>query len=129
MFGSAVGSAGDSLADIERRMHQLERRIEQLGGSAAGIARGRIDEATQLADRVAETVTAALAGVIERLRSGARDLSAAGIGGTGRQLGHEVAQASGAAVRRVSHEIERHPLAALAVAVGVGILIGMGSRR
>ena len=42
------------------------------------------------------------------------------------RLGHETSRLGGDALRRVTTEIERRPLVTVALAVGVGLLIGLG---
>jgi ElaB/YqjD/DUF883 family membrane-anchored ribosome-binding protein len=108
------------MGDIERRLRtlerQLERQLERLGERTSGAA--------QAADRVGEGIASALTSIAERFRGGASSVSdeAARIGNEAAELGNE-------ALRRASREVERHPLVVLAVAVGVGILIGLASHR
>jgi ElaB/YqjD/DUF883 family membrane-anchored ribosome-binding protein len=45
------------------------------------------------------------------------------------KMGNEAAKLGNDALRRLSSEVEHRPLVTLAVAVGVGILIGVASRR
>jgi ElaB/YqjD/DUF883 family membrane-anchored ribosome-binding protein len=45
------------------------------------------------------------------------------------RMGNEAAKLGNDALRRLSREVEHRPLVTLAVAVGVGILIGVASRR
>ena len=45
------------------------------------------------------------------------------------KMGNEAAKLGNDALRRLSREVEHRPLVTLAVAVGVGILIGVASRR
>jgi hypothetical protein len=44
-------------------------------------------------------------------------------------IGKDAAKLGSSALKGLSHETERHPFFALAVAVGVGVLIGMVSRN
>src|SRR5262249_16420 len=69
-------------------------------------------------------VASALNGMAERLRGGAnsmRDEAA--------KIGSQAAKLSNDALRRLSDEVEHRPLVTLAVAVGVGILVGLASHR
>ena len=45
------------------------------------------------------------------------------------KLGNEAAKLGNDALRRLSREVEHRPLVTLAVAVGVGILVGLISQR
>ena len=109
------------IGDIERRLRtlerQLERQLERLGErTTAGAA--------QAADRVGEGIASALTSIAERFRGGASSASDEAV-----RIGNEEAELGNEALRRVSREVERHPLVVLAVAVGVGILIGLASHR
>src|SRR5262249_25940113 len=105
------------IGEFDQRLRALERRLERAGGRSAA-------SAAQAADRVGETVASALNGMAERLRGGAhsmRDEAA--------KIGSEAAKLSNDALRRLSDEVEHRPLVTLAVAVGVGILVGLASHR
>jgi ElaB/YqjD/DUF883 family membrane-anchored ribosome-binding protein len=103
------------IGDIEERLRALERRLQAVGGrSAAG--------ATQAVDHVGEVIASTLSSVAEILR------------GRGNLMGHDVAKIGGEAaklgdraLRRLTNEVEHRPLITLAVAVGVGILVGLAS--
>jgi ElaB/YqjD/DUF883 family membrane-anchored ribosome-binding protein len=103
------------LGDIERRLRALERNLERMGGRASA-------GATQVADRMGETIASALSNVAERVRDGAGSM-----GDEVARFGGEAAKLGNTAVRRLSDEVERHPLITLGVAVGVGILVGLAS--
>jgi ElaB/YqjD/DUF883 family membrane-anchored ribosome-binding protein len=115
-------------AEVERRMQRLEQRLDQLGGMASRTARSGVTTAAQATDRVGEAVVAALGDLVDRFRGGAR-----GVGGEAARFGQDAARFSqeatklgGQALRRVSTEVERRPLLTVAIAVGVGLLIGLG---
>jgi ElaB/YqjD/DUF883 family membrane-anchored ribosome-binding protein len=102
-------------ADITRRIATLEGRLKRIGR--------RVPVADM--DNVGEAVAAALGGIAERFRS-----SAGSIGEETANLGNEAVKLGSDAWRRVAREVEHRPLVTLAVAVGVGILVGLaGSRR
>jgi ElaB/YqjD/DUF883 family membrane-anchored ribosome-binding protein len=102
-------------ADITRRIAAIEDRLKRAGK--------RVPVADP--DSVGEAVAAALGGIAERFRSGAGS-----IGEETANLGDEALQLGNDAWRRVAREVEHRPLVTLAVAVGVGILVGLaGSRR
>ena len=105
------------IGEFDQRLRALERRLERAGSRSAA-------SAAHAADRVGETVASALNGMAERLRGGAnsmRDEAA--------KIGSEAAKLSNDALRRLSDEVEHRPLVTLAVAVGVGILVGLASHR
>jgi ElaB/YqjD/DUF883 family membrane-anchored ribosome-binding protein len=49
--------------------------------------------------------------------------------GDAAKIGNEAARLGNDALRRLSKEVEQRPLVLLGVAVGVGILVGLVSRR
>jgi ElaB/YqjD/DUF883 family membrane-anchored ribosome-binding protein len=122
MLGSLGYSRTRSADEIERRLRAIERRLERAGNRASA-------GASQTADQVSELIASALSSTAERFRGGANVLGdeAARIGS---KLGDEAARLGDDALRRLSKEVVRRPLVTLAVAVGIGLLIGIsGSRR
>ena len=105
------------IGEIDQRLRALERQLERVGSRSAA-------SAVQAADRVGETIASALNGMAERLRGGASSVrdEAAKIGGEAAKLGND-------ALRRLSDEVEHRPLVTLAIAVGVGILVGLASHH
>jgi len=103
--------------EIDQRLRALERQLERVGRRSAA-------SAAQAAEGVGETVASALNGMAERLRGGANSMrdEAAKIGSEAAKLGND-------ALRRLSNEVEHRPLVTLAVAVGVGLLVGLASQR
>jgi ElaB/YqjD/DUF883 family membrane-anchored ribosome-binding protein len=107
-----------TIGDINRRLRSLEQRIDR----ASNRASTRAADAT---DNVSDAIASALAGIATRFRGdgGAISEEAARVGTAAAKLGGE-------ALQRLSKEAERRPLVMLAVAVGVGILVGLvGHRR
>jgi ElaB/YqjD/DUF883 family membrane-anchored ribosome-binding protein len=70
-----------------------------------------------------EAVASALSSWAERFRHGASSL-----GDQSAAFGKDTARYGTAALSHISKETEEHPLIAIAVALGVGILIGMATR-
>jgi len=103
--------------EIERRLRSLEQRVERAG--SRGLAR-----AAAPADQVGEAVASVLSGIAERFRGGANSM-----GDEASKLGNEAAKLGNEAMHRLSKEIAHRPLVTLAVAVGVGLLVGFASRR
>src|SRR5262249_51178326 len=120
-ISAEIGEFDQRLRALERRPAAARRRLACGAAQAAGRSAA---SAAQAADRVGETVASALNGMDERLRGGAnsmRDEAA--------KIGSEAAKLSNDALRRLSDEVEHRPLVTLAVAVGVGILVGLASHR
>lgn len=115
MLGLSRSSRANG-SDVERRLRLLEQRLVHAG--TRNRTRGAVP------DQIGETVASVLDGIAERFRGGASSLSdeASKFGGEAAELGNE-------AVRRVTKEVADRPLAALAVAIGAGLLVGLASRR
>jgi ElaB/YqjD/DUF883 family membrane-anchored ribosome-binding protein len=118
------GRSSYEIAEIERRMQLLERRLDRLRNSASRTAVQGFDRAVQATDRVSDAVIAALGDVIDRFRGSTR-----GISSEAARFGQDASRLGGEALRRVSSEIERRPLMMVAIAAGIGILIGLSGRR
>jgi ElaB/YqjD/DUF883 family membrane-anchored ribosome-binding protein len=119
MFGQSGHSRAifADIGEIDRRLRALEHRLERVGGRASA-------SAVQAADHVGETVASALSSMADRLRGGVDSM-----GGEAARFRGEAAKLGNDALRRLSHEVERRPLVTLAVAVGVGLLVGLASHR
>jgi hypothetical protein len=101
------------VGDIERRLRSLEQGLASMGVRLpTSDARGGLSDA----------VVTAMSGWADRLRR-----RASALGGQ-TTIGTDAAGLGGSALNRVSSETAAHPFFALAVAVGVGVLIGMASR-
>ena len=103
--------------EIERHLRALEKRLNIAGARASTGAR---DAAENLGDAIASALT----GWADRFRQGANT-----VGDQSAALGKGAAKLGTVAVNRIADETGRRPLFALAVAVGVGILIGMALRN
>jgi ElaB/YqjD/DUF883 family membrane-anchored ribosome-binding protein len=112
------------VGEIEQRLRSLEKILEKIGARTSTNAR---DTAEGLGDAIAS----ALFGWADRFRRSASSVGdqSASIGRDAAQYGAKFGAKLGrSAMTKVSDETERHPLFALAVAVGVGVLIGMVSK-
>jgi ElaB/YqjD/DUF883 family membrane-anchored ribosome-binding protein len=105
------------VGEIERRLRSLEKNLEKIGVSTSANAK---NTAASLVDAIAS----GLVGWADRFRQGARSF-----GDQSAAMGKDAAKLGSSALKGLSHETERHPFFALAVAVGVGVLIGMVSRN
>jgi ElaB/YqjD/DUF883 family membrane-anchored ribosome-binding protein len=110
-----VRSVSSGVGDIERRLRVLQNGIEKLGSQASS-------EARDTADGLTEAVASALCGWADRFRQGATSL-----GDQSAAFGKDAARYGTAALSQISKEAEQRPLMAIAVALGVGILIGIAA--
>jgi ElaB/YqjD/DUF883 family membrane-anchored ribosome-binding protein len=101
------------VGDIERRLRILQNGIEKLGTRASSNAR-------DTTDGLGEAVASALSSWADRFRQGASSL-----GDQSATFGKDAARYGTATLSQISKETEQRPLVAIAVALGVGILIGM----
>ena len=117
--------------EVERRVQQLEQRLDRLGHLASRTAASGVASAAQATDRMSDVLVTALGELVDRFRGGARTVSgeAARFGQDAARFGQEASKLGGQALRRVSAEVERRPLMMIAIAIGVGVLIGWGGRR
>ena len=104
------------VGDIERRLQALQRGIEKLGTRVSSNARDS-------AEGLSEAVASALSNWADRFREGANSL-----GDQSAAFGKDAARYGTAALSQISKETEQRPLVAIAVALGIGILIGMATR-
>jgi len=109
-------------ADIDRRMQQLERRFDGLGSAASRTVSSGFANAAQATDRVGDALVGALSELVDRFRGGARSVGAS-------RFGQEAGKLSSDALRRLTTEVEHRPLVMLAVAAGIGLLVGLAGRR
>jgi ElaB/YqjD/DUF883 family membrane-anchored ribosome-binding protein len=120
------------IGEIDRRLRALERTLTRAGGRAS-------TNAGQAADRLGESVAAALGSIAERFRNGAGSMGdeAEKFGSEAARLGAKYGNEAlrlgtrygNDAMHRLADEVEHRPLVTLAVAVGVGILVGLVSHR
>ena len=103
------------VGDIERRLQTLQNGLEKLRARSTANAR-------DTADSLSDALSSALSGWSERFRQGASTL-----GDQSAALGKDAARYGAAALSQISKETEQRPLIAIAVALGVGILIGMAT--
>ena len=111
--GSRSATARE-VAEIEQLLHQLERRLARLGASAASDMR-------EAGSAIPGLVGDALSALIERFGDT--------FGESAREVGQEVARVGSRAWRKVEGEVHHRPLATLAVAATLGLLVGMLGRR
>jgi ElaB/YqjD/DUF883 family membrane-anchored ribosome-binding protein len=113
------------IAEIGRLLRDLEGQLSHLAKSVATDAR---DASSNIPDMISEV----LSGLSERFRTGVQS-SARNVGQEAARVGtdawHEAARVGTGAWHRIEGEVVSKPLAALAIAAGIGFLIGALNRR
>ena len=112
-YARAISS---EVGHIERRLQALQRGLDKLGTRASSNARDAADE-------LSEAVSSALSNWADRFRQGASSL-----GEQSAPFFKDATRYGTAALSQISKETEQRPLVAIAVALGIGILIGMATR-
>jgi ElaB/YqjD/DUF883 family membrane-anchored ribosome-binding protein len=106
-------STADEIAAIKDLMSDLETRLHRLGGSTKKEVAGGAGE-------ISDFVNDALAGIMERVRDGTQSIS--------ESVADRASNLSGDALKKVVAEVEHRPLTMLAIATGIGFLIGVSKR-
>ncbi len=110
---SRKASTADEIAAIEDLMSDLEKRLKRLNGTAKA-------EVSGAGADIHDFVSDALAGIMKRVRTGAGSISDT--------VAEEATSVSGDVLKRVVDEVEHRPFVMLAVAAGIGYIIGMSRR-
>jgi ElaB/YqjD/DUF883 family membrane-anchored ribosome-binding protein len=125
MFHHRASAFDRNVSALETRLHALENEIDKLGRSAGRRASAGMSAA---GDQIGDAIAVAVNEIVQRFRSGRRVAEDEAL-----RLGHDVAKfgakVGNNALERVASEVEHRPLVTLAVAIGVGILIGMVGGR
>jgi ElaB/YqjD/DUF883 family membrane-anchored ribosome-binding protein len=121
MFHHRSSAFAPDLSALESRLRSLENEIERVGRKAGRSASAGMSSA---GDQIGEAVASAVSEIVDRFRSGRRLAGdeAVRFGNEAAKFGAKVGND---ALERVASEVEHRPLITLAVAIGVGILIGM----
>jgi ElaB/YqjD/DUF883 family membrane-anchored ribosome-binding protein len=121
MFHQRSSAFAPSISAIEGRLRALEGEIERVGRKAGRRASAN---ASAAGDHIGDAIASAVTEIVERFRSGRRLAGdeAVRFGNEAAKFGAKVGND---ALERVASEVEHRPLVTLAVAIGVGILIGM----
>lgn len=96
------GEINQLIGDLENRLNQLNK-VTKSGASHA-------------VDGVNDLVFGAISGMTDRVRDNARSVS------------DDATKMGNQALRRITHEIDQHPLLTLAIAAGIGFIAGMSRR-
>jgi ElaB/YqjD/DUF883 family membrane-anchored ribosome-binding protein len=108
-----LGQSGYSRAmppavrEIERRLRSLEEQLERVGDRTSA-------STAEIVERAGTAIAPVLSSIADRFRA--------------HSMSDEAAKLGNDALRRLSNEVEHRPLVTLAVAIGVGILVGLASR-
>ncbi|HEY2756922.1 MAG TPA: hypothetical protein VGJ01_14445 [Pseudolabrys sp.] len=95
-------------------MSDLEKRLRRLSGTARAEASGASEE---VGDFVSEA--------LERIKDRVRDSAA----GMTEKVADEASRLGSDAFKKLTDEVEHRPLLMLAVAAGIGFLVGLANRR
>ena len=128
MFHQRSSAFDRNISALEGRLHALENEIEKIGRKAGRRTSAGVSAA---GDQIGDAIAVAVNEIVNRFRSGRRlaEDEAVRFGNEAAKFGAKVGND---ALQRVAREVEHRPLVTLAVAIGVGILIGMAggmSRR
>jgi ElaB/YqjD/DUF883 family membrane-anchored ribosome-binding protein len=110
MWRAGESASASELTEIMRALRDLEKRLRSLGPAAKSDAR-------EAGGALTELLSETLSDLADRLRERAR-----GVGGEAARVGSD-------AIRRVEEEVGNRPLMTLAVAAGIGFLLGFLNRR
>jgi ElaB/YqjD/DUF883 family membrane-anchored ribosome-binding protein len=121
MFHQRSSAFASNLSAIEGRLRSLENELDRVGRKAGKRAAAGMSSA---GDQVGDAIASAVSEIVDRFRSGRRIAGDEAV-----RFGNEAARFSAKVgndtLERVASEVEHRPLVTLAVAIGIGILIGM----
>jgi ElaB/YqjD/DUF883 family membrane-anchored ribosome-binding protein len=123
MFHQRSSAFAPNISALEGRLHAIEKELEKIGRIASRRASAGVSAA---GDNIGDAIASAVTEIVDRFRSGRRLAGdeAVRFGNEAAKFGAKVGND---ALERVASEVEHRPLVTLAVAIGVGILIGMAS--
>jgi hypothetical protein len=121
MFHHRSSAFAPNLSALESRLRSLENEIQRVGKRAGRSASAGMSSA---GDQIGDAIASAVTEIVERFRSGRR-LAGDEAVRFGNEAARFGAKVGNDALERVASEVEHRPLITLAVAIGVGILIGM----
>ena len=125
MFQNRSDAFEPRISSITAHLHAIEKEIGALGKSAG---RRTTAGASAAGNQIVDTLGPILNEIVGRFRRGQRVAidEGANFGTDAIQMG---VKAGGDALGRIATQAKQRPLATLAVAIGVGILIGVVGRR
>lgn len=110
---------------IVGHLRAIERELGEIGKKAG---RGASASASAAGDQIAAAAGLILNDMVDRLGRGRR-AAADGAADLGKQALKISSRTGSEALSRIAGQAQQRPLAMLAVAIGVGLLIGAASRR
>ena len=116
---TASNAASEEIAAIETLMGDLEKRLRKLNSSA-------MQHASEIGSDASEYVRESISDIAERLQAGAQSLSE-NVSDEASRLGNEALDFGSDVIQKLEDEIEQRPLLTLAIAAGIGFLIGMAT--
>ncbi len=125
MFQPRLKDFDPRLGAIVEHLRAIEKELRTFGSSSGRRASA---EAAATGDRIAETIGPILNDIAARFRKGQQAAfdQASTLGNQAVKAGTKM---GGDAADRIAGQTKQRPLLMLAVAIGVGILIGAASRR
>jgi ElaB/YqjD/DUF883 family membrane-anchored ribosome-binding protein len=125
MFHHRSSAFARNISAIESRLRALENDLERTGRTAGRRASAGMSAA---GDQIGDAIASAVSEIVDRFRSGGRLAGdeAVRVGNQAVKIGAKIGND---ALYRIAREVEHRPLVTLAVAMGVGILIGIAGRR
>jgi ElaB/YqjD/DUF883 family membrane-anchored ribosome-binding protein len=120
MFEYRSSAFGPSVAAIQKHLGAVEKELEKIGR----IAGDRTSAAAATAgDQVGDAISTILNEMVERFRQG-RQAAGDQAGRLSNQALNLGAKYGSDALQRAASEVEERPLVTVAIALGIGILIG-----
>jgi ElaB/YqjD/DUF883 family membrane-anchored ribosome-binding protein len=125
MFHHRSSVFAPRISVIEGHLRALEKELEKVGRRAG---RRTSAAASAAGDQMSDAIATILSEMVDRFRSGRRLAGdeAARLGNEAVRIGTRIGNDT---LQRIATEVEHRPLTTLAVAIGVGILIGFAARR
>jgi len=120
MFHHRSSDFGPSVTAIQQHLGAVEKELERIGRIAG---RRTSVAAAGAADQIGDAISTILGDMMGRFRQG-RQIAGDQAGRFGNQALDLGAKYSNDALRRITDEIENRPLVTIAVALGIGVLIG-----
>jgi ElaB/YqjD/DUF883 family membrane-anchored ribosome-binding protein len=126
---SRNGHFSKEIAEIEGLLHDLDARLSRVTKTASREANGATSD---IGDAIYNVVANILSDTVQRLRDGTHevtsDMAERFRDGTSAFV-DEAATLGSAALRKITQEVETRPVRTLAVAAGIGYLVGLVGRR
>jgi ElaB/YqjD/DUF883 family membrane-anchored ribosome-binding protein len=114
-------SSALSRSATSRDIAQIGKLLRELEGHLAHLARSVAADAREVSSNVPDLISDTLSDLSDRFRTSVQS--------SARSVSAEAARVGGGAWHRIEDEVASHPLTALAVAAGIGFLIGALNRR